>query len=100
MKYLLKQVVEKDSISISEMLSSPFLCPFGLMEHLPPFQFSLDAPAHLLPSQHKLNEHIKLDSYRQYIAATYRNPLGELCPRMAFYAEHYMIIQDGIIVHP
>ena len=67
---------------------------------LPPFQFSLDAPAHLLPSRQELNEHVRLDIYRRYITATWVNPPGGLCPRMSFYATHFLEISNGIIARP
>lgn len=40
------------------------------LDHLPAFQFSLDALAHLLPPQWELNEHVRLDIYRQYVITT------------------------------
>ena len=67
---------------------------------LPPFQFSLDAPAHLLPSRQELNEHVRLDIYQCYITATWVNPPGELHPRTSFYAIHFLEILDGIINWP
>ena len=70
------------------------------MDHLPPFQFSLDALAHLLPSRWELNEHVRLDIYRCYITATWVNPPGGLRPRMSFYATHFLEISDGIITRP
>jgi hypothetical protein len=70
------------------------------MDHLPPFQFSLDAPAHLLPSRQELNEHVRLDIYRLYISTTWVNPPGGLRPRMSFYAENFLKLSDGIIARP
>ncbi len=67
------------------------------MDRLPPFQFSLDAPAHLLLFQQELNEHVRLDIYRRYITTTWVNPPGGLRPRMSLYAEHFLEIFDGII---
>ena len=81
---------------VSSLLSS-----IGIdIDHLPPFQFSLDAPAHLLPSRQELNEHVRLDIYRCYITATWVNPPGGLRPRMSFYATHFLEISDGIITRP
>ncbi len=68
------------------------------IDRLPPYQFSLDAPAHFLPSRQELNEHFQQDIYRQYITTTWSNPSGGLRPRMAFYAEHFLEIQNGIVV--
>ena len=68
------------------------------IDRLPPYQFSLDALAHLLPSRQELNEHVRQDIYRQYITTTCSNPPGGLRPKMAFYAKHFLEIQDGIIV--
>ena len=73
-------------VQVSSLLSS-----IGIsMDHLPPFQFSLDAPAHLLPSRQELNEHVRLDIYRLYISTTCVNPLGGLRPRMSFYVENFL----------
>ena len=68
------------------------------IDRLPPYQFSLDAPAHLLPSRQELNEHVRQDIYKQYITTTWCHPPGGLRPKMAFYAEHFLVIQDGIVV--
>ena len=58
---------------VSSLLSSIRIS----MDHLPPFQFLLDAPAHLLPSRQELNEHVRLDIYRLYISTTWGNaPCG------------------------
>ena len=62
------------------------------IDRLPPYQFSLDAPAHLLPSRQVLNEHVRQDIYRQYITTTWCHPSGGLRPKMAFYAEHFLVI--------
>ena len=40
------------------------------LDRLPLFQFFLDAPTHLLPPQWELNEHVRLDIYRQYVITT------------------------------
>ena len=70
------------------------------IDRLPPYQFLLDAPTHLLPSRQVLNEHVRQDIYRQYITTTWCHPSGGLRPKMAFYAEHFLVIQDGIVVRP
>ena len=45
--------------------ASSLLSSIGIdIDCLPPYQFSLNAPAHLLPSRQELNEHVKLDIYR------------------------------------
>ena len=51
------------------------------IDRLPPYQFSLDAPAHLLPSRQVLNEHVRQDIYRQYITTTWCHPSSGLRPR-------------------
>jgi hypothetical protein len=58
------------------------------IDHLPPFQYSLNAPCHLLPNQQELNKIIKEDIYKRYIQITWTNPPNGLRPKMAFYAEH------------
>ena len=40
------------------------------------------------------------DVYKQYVQATWVNPLGGLRPKMAFYAEHFLEIKDRLIVRP
>ena len=70
------------------------------IDRLPPYQFTLDALAHLLPSRQELNEHVRQDIYRQYITTTWCHPPGGLRPKMAFYAEHFLEIQDCIVVRP
>lgn len=102
--YSYKEVAGSDSGHRSHcwyIRASALLGLVGIsMDHLPPFQFSLDTPTHLLPPQGELNEHIRLDIYRQYVITTWRNPPCGLHLRMAFYVEHFLDIQDGIILHP
>ena len=62
------------------------------LDHLPPFHFSLDAPTHLLPHQQELNEHVRLNIYRQYVINTWKNPPSGLRSCMAFYVEHFLEI--------
>ena len=66
------------------------------MGTLPPFRYSLNAPGHLLPSRQELNRIIREDIYRQFVQITY--PTGGLRQKMAFYAEHFLEISDGLIV--
>ena len=70
------------------------------IDRLPLFRYSLDAPGHLLPTRQKLNKIIRDDIYRQFIQTTWVNPQGGLRPKMAFYAEHFLELQDGLIVRP
>ena len=70
------------------------------IDRLPLCQFLLNALAHLLPSWQELNEHVRLDIYRQYITTTWVNPPSCLRSRMSFYAEHFLEIFDVIIVRP
>ena len=62
------------------------------IDHLPPYQFLLDALPHLLQSHQELNEHVKHDIYRKYITSTRCHPPGGLQPKMAFYAENFLVI--------
>ena len=70
------------------------------LDRLPPFRYSLDAPGHLLPTRHELNKIIMDDIYRQFVHITWVNPQGGLCPKMAFYAEHFLELRDRLIVRP
>ncbi len=46
--------------SVTELLEASRI----QIDHLPPFQYSLNAPDHLLPNQQELNKIIKEDIYR------------------------------------
>ena len=70
------------------------------LDCLPPFQYSLDAPGHLLPIRQELNKIIREDIYKQLVQVTWINPPRGLRPKMAFYAEHFLEIRDGLIVQP
>lgn len=70
------------------------------IDHLPPFQYSLNALGHLLPNQQKLNKIIKEDIYRRYVQTTWTDPPNGLRPKMAFYTEHRLEIRDGLIIRP
>jgi hypothetical protein len=70
------------------------------IDHLPPFQYSLDAPGHLLPTKQVLNKIIINDIYRQFIQITWVNPPGGLRPKMAFYDEPFFELRDGLIIRP
>jgi hypothetical protein len=67
---------------------------------LPLFRYSLDAPGHLLPTRQVLNKIIRDDIYRQFIQITWVNPPGGLCPKMAFYAEHFLVLREEFIIQP
>jgi hypothetical protein len=67
---------------------------------LPPFKYSLDAPGHILPTRQVLNKIIKDDIYMQFIQITWVNPPSGLRPKMAFYAEHFLELRNGLIVRP
>jgi hypothetical protein len=67
---------------------------------LPPFRYSLDTLGHLLMTRQMLNKIIRDDIYRQFIQLTWVNPLGGLCPKMAFYTKHFLELSDGFIVRP
>lgn len=55
--------------------ASALLGSIGITMECPlPFQFSLDAPTHLLTSWQELNKHVKTNIYKQYIITTWRNP--------------------------
>ncbi|KAH9310554.1 hypothetical protein KI387_025589, partial [Taxus chinensis] len=51
---------------------------------LPPFQYSLNTPSHLLPTKQVVNRPIQEDIYRCFIQTTWVNPHGGLCPKMSF----------------
>ena len=70
------------------------------LHRLPPFQYSLDAPGHLLPIRQELNKIIKEDIYKQFIQTTWISPPRGLCTKMAFYVEHFLEIRDMLIVRP
>jgi hypothetical protein len=70
------------------------------MDHLPLFRYSFDAPGHLLPTRQKWNKIIRDDIFRQFIQITWVNPQDGLCSKMAFYAEHFLELRDGLIVQP
>ena len=70
------------------------------IDHLLPYQLSLDSPTHLLPYRQDLNGHVRFKIYRQYISTTWIIPLDGLCPQMAFYSQHFLVIHDGIIDFP
>ncbi|KAH9318707.1 hypothetical protein KI387_020476, partial [Taxus chinensis] len=70
------------------------------MDHLPPFWYSLDTPNHLLPTKQEMKRIIREDIYRQFIRTTWVNPQGGLCPKMAFYAKHFLKIRDSLIIRP
>ena len=47
---------------------SDLLASVGIqLDRLPPFQYSLDAPGHLLPVRQELNKIIREDIYKQFI---------------------------------
>ena len=74
---------------------------FGIdIDCLRPFQFSLDALAHLLPYRQELNEYVRLDIYRCYITTTWVNHPSGLHPRMSFYVAYFLEISYGIIARP
>jgi hypothetical protein len=79
-----------------ELLQSMTISP----ERLPPFSFSLDAPHHLLSTRQVLNQAIREDIYRLYIQVTWTSPPTSLGSKMSFYLEHFLELQDGIIVRP
>jgi hypothetical protein len=70
------------------------------LDRLPPFRYSLDAPSHLLPTKKELNKIIRDDIYRQFVQIIWANPQGGLRPKMAFYAEHFLELRDGLTVQP
>jgi hypothetical protein len=69
-------------------------------ERLPPFRYSLDASAHLLPTRQIVNRDIREDIYRLYIQVTWTSPPTSLGSKMSFYLEHFLELRDGIIVRP
>jgi hypothetical protein len=69
------------------------------MDSLPLFQYSLDAPGHLLPTRQVLNNIIIDDIYR-FIQITWVNSLGGLRPKMSFYAENFLELRDIFIIRP
>ena len=80
---------------------SSLLISVGIqIDHLPPSQYSLDAPDHLLPTRQELNKIIREDVYKQFVQVTWVNPPGGLRPKMAFYVEHFLEIIDGLIFQP
>jgi hypothetical protein len=70
------------------------------MDRLPLFRYSLDSPNHLLPTKQELNRIIMDDIYKQFIHITLVNPQAGLCPKMAFYVEHFLELRFGLIVQP
>jgi hypothetical protein len=70
------------------------------INHLPLFWYSLDALGHLLPIRKVLNKIIRDDIYRQFIQITCFIHPGGLPPKMAFYAKHFLELEDGFIVRP
>lgn len=68
------------------------------MDRLPPFKYSIDATDHLLPTRQELNKIIKTtftDSLCRSLGLTPRARL-----KMAFYAEDFMVVRDGLIIPP
>jgi hypothetical protein len=63
-----------------------------------PSIYSLDDAGHLFPNKQELNGIIEENIYRQYIQVTWIASLGGLRPKMAFYAEHFLELRDGLIV--
>jgi len=70
------------------------------LNYLPPFKYSLNAPSHLLPTKQELNKIIGDDTYTQFIQITWVGTEGGLCPKMAFYAKHFLELRDELIVQP
>ena len=70
------------------------------IDRLSIFQFSLDAPAHLLPSRQELNEHVRLDIYRFYITATWVNPPVVYVHECHFMRHTFWRSQMGLLLGP
>jgi hypothetical protein len=81
---------------LSQLLQLMTISP----ECLPLFSFPLDAPRHLLTIRQLLNRAIREDIYRLYIQVTWTSPSRSLGLKMSFYLEHFLELQDGIIVFP
>lgn len=70
------------------------------LDRLPPFQYSLNAPSHLLPTRQELDKIIREDIYKKFIQFTWVNPPRGLRPKMTFYVENFLELRDKFIVLP
>lgn len=90
-----------DFLGLGEMFiyrSFRFLELVGIqLDHLPPFQYSLDSPNHLLPIIQELKKIFREYIYRKFFKVTSVNPLWGTLQKMAFNIDHFFELIDRLI---